>query len=157
MFGTIKNGAMIVNEYGKCVQRCWDEIPSHFPQVHLDEYIVMPDHVHGIICIRESDTSGEMVDDEMVVGVQDIEPLQRINRNRYQHILPGSIGSIIRGFKIGVTKIIRKQLPAFKWQRNYYEHIIRTDHDLQSIRGYIQSNPIRWKRIRGEDNADSSS
>ena len=79
-----------------------------------------------------------------VVRVQNFEPLQ--NQNAYQHIIPTSIGSIIRGFKIGVTKGFRQNTDIYVvWQRNYYEHIIRNDVELYQIRQYIIDNPKKWK------------
>jgi len=79
-----------------------------------------------------------------VVRVQNFEPLQ--NQNAYQHIIPTSIGSIIRGFKIGVTKGFRQNTDIYVvWQRNYYEHIIRNDVELYQIRQYIIDNHKKWK------------
>ncbi len=79
-----------------------------------------------------------------VVGVQNFETLQ--NQNAYQHIIPTSIGSIIRGFKIGVTRGFRQNTDIYVvWQRNYYEHIIRNEVELNRIRQYIIDNPEKWK------------
>ena len=112
LFGEILNGEMRLNEFGKIAHQCWLEIPQHFPHVQLDEFVVMPDHIHGIIVLNNIVV--------VVVGVQNIEPLQ--NQNAYQHIIPRSIGSIIRGFKIGVTKKFRQNTDIYVvWQRNYYE------------------------------------
>ena len=117
---------MILNDPGGMVEKCWNEIPKHFPNVELDEFVIMPNHVHGIV---------------VIVGVQNVEP----RRNRYQHIIPRSIGSIVRGFKIGVTKRFREKSPEIsEWQRNYYEHVIRDDDDLNRVREYIQNNPRNW-------------
>lgn len=100
------------------------------PDVIVDEFVIMPNHVHGILVIVERN-----------VGVQNFEPLH----NRYQHIIPRSIGSIIRGFKIGVTKWWHQNgYDGYLWQRNYYEHIIRDDESLNRIRQYIRDNPFNW-------------
>ena len=132
-----------MNDAGKTAQRCWEEIPVHYRYVTLDEFQIMPNHVHGIIVIHddENDTpNGPMV------GVQYLEPLPRHNaKNQYQHIIPGSIGSIVRGFKIGVTKWFRTADPYLDvWQRNYYDHIIRDENSLRRIRKYIRDNPKKW-------------
>jgi glycosyltransferase involved in cell wall biosynthesis len=83
------------------------------------------------------------VDNDFVVGVQNFEPLRQ---NRYQRTIPKSIGSIIRGFKIGVTKWFRQNTSIYNvWQRNYYEHIIRSENELNHIREYIISNPLQWQ------------
>jgi len=159
LFGEVVSDAMIVNDYGMFVQQCWHEIPEHFPHVTLDEFVVMPNHVHGIIRIASdgvgvSVAGGQNAGDQNamgiqnIVGVQNFEPLQKYRnspKHQYQRIIPRSIGSIIRGFKIGVTTLIRRQIPNMVvWQRNFYEHVIRDDDSLGSIRGYIRRNPFNW-------------
>ncbi len=139
LFGRIENGKMILNDGGKIVRKCWLEIPDHYPNVNLDEFIVMPNHIHGII-----DIAGV----QNFVGVQNFEPLQR-RRNKYQKIIPKSIGAITRGFKIGVTKWFRQNTDIHTvWQRNYWEHIIRNDTELYRIRNYIITNPQNWHKDR---------
>jgi len=152
-FGKIENDKMILNNLGKIADECWLEIPKHFPNVILHEYIVMPNHVHGII---------ELVNDDNVVGVENFQPLQHHNesqRNEFQKMIPRSIGSIVKGFKIGVTKWFRinedvsegdgnfqpLQSQQKLWQRNYHEHIIRNEKSYQTISNYIVKNPERWK------------
>jgi REP element-mobilizing transposase RayT len=152
-FGKIENDKMILNNLGKIADECWLEIPKHFPNFILHEYIVMPNHVHGII---------ELVNDDNVVGVDNFQPLQHHNesrRNEFQKMIPRSIGSIVKGFKIGVTKWFRinenvsvavgnfqtQQSQQKLWQRNYYEHIIRNEQSYQTISDYIINNPVKWK------------
>jgi REP element-mobilizing transposase RayT len=147
LFGNVVDGKMVFNEMGNIAKKYWMEIPHHFPNVQLDEFIIMPNHVHGIIIIRDYDKNnvGENVGGHMV-GVQNVE-LQKTTttQNKYQHIIPRSIGSIIRGFKIGVTKMVRLQIPAMVvWQRNYFECIIRDQKSLYFIRKYIRENPLKW-------------
>ena len=117
LFGEILNGEMRLNEFGKIAHQCWLEMPHHFPHVQLDEFVIMPDHIHGIIVLNNI----------VGVGVQNIESRQQQQniesrprqQNAYQHIIPGSIGSIIRGFKIGVTKEFRQNTDIYVvWQRN---------------------------------------
>jgi len=122
---------MILDDAGEIANRCWLMIPEHFPNVFLHEHIVMPNHVHGIIELTKSP-----------VGVQNFEP----RRNEYQKIIPRSIGSIVRGFKIGVTKWFRNNTDIVKvWQRDYYEHIIRNKHSYGRITDYIIENPNNWE------------
>jgi len=151
LFGTIVENKMQLNEAGRFVDDCWKQIPTHFPRVILDEYKIMPNHVHGIIMIEGN------------VGVQNLEPLQKSLReptheppeNKFQHIIPNSIGSIVRGFKIGVTKWFRQNTQVHVvWQRNFYEHIIRNDVSLNRIREYIMYNPIRWAADRDNPNGN---
>ncbi|MBS1258552.1 MAG: hypothetical protein MAG551_01611 [Candidatus Scalindua arabica] len=133
LFGHIAEERMTLNNAGRFANKCWLEIPEHFPHVALDEFIIMPNHIHGIICI---DTMNN-------VGVQNLEPLHK--QNKYQQIIPKSIGSIIRGFKIGVTKWFRKNTNIHNvWQRNYYEHIVRNEKELVRIMEYIMYNPLKW-------------
>jgi REP element-mobilizing transposase RayT len=143
LFGEIINGEMRLNDAGKIVKQCWDEIPAHFPHVVLDEYVVMPNHVHGIIILVNSD-----------VGATHASPLHDASpqRNNVSSARPRgpqrhSIASIVGSFKSATTKRINEhrgtpRLPV--WQRNYYEHIIRNDESLNRIREYIITNPLRW-------------
>ena len=107
---------------------------AHYPNVNLDEFVIMPNHVHGIIVINDDN-----------VEVQNLEPLRKQRQNKFQHIIPRSLGSIVRGFKIGVTKWFRQNTDVYTlWQRNYYEHIIRNAAELYHIRKYIIENPLKW-------------
>ncbi len=127
IFGEVKNDVVQLNEWGKMAEKCWKQIPEHFSDVRLHEFIIMPNHVHGII---------------EIVGVQNFEPLRK---NKFQKIIPRSLGSIIRGYKIGVTKLMRKKNPkALMWQRNFYDRIIRNEEELTRIREYIVYNPFKW-------------
>ena len=145
---------MILNDAGKIAIECWLQIPEHFPNVILHEHIIMPNHIHGIIELNGSLDFG--VQNVMVqnVGVQNFEPLPPTpppqppsrQQNAFQKIIPRSIGSIIRGYKIGVTKWFRKNTDLQTvWQRNYYEHIIRNEQSYQTIAEYIITNPEKWK------------
>jgi putative transposase len=136
--------SMVLNNAGKIADEGWLEIPIHFPNAVLHEHIVMPNHIHGII---ELIKSGSHNDSESNNGVQIFEP----RRNQFQKIIPHSIGSIVRGYKIGVTKWFRNNIvgvqnfePQPIWQRNYYEHIIRDEKSFQRISDYIINNPKNW-------------
>jgi len=148
LFGAIENGEMILNDAGRIVEKYWLEIPEHYPNVVLHEHVVMPNHVHGIVennpenNANESDVHNVGV---RPVGVQNLEPLPA-QRNQFQKVIPRSIGSIVRGFKIGVTKWFRKNTDiSTVWQRNYYEHIIRDEKSYYQISEYIQTNPLKWQ------------
>lgn len=129
-FGNIVEGKTALSEIGITSAKYLREIPNHFENVFIDEYVVMPNHIHVIITILND------------VGVQYIEPL----RNEYQKIIPKSIGSVVRAYKASVTRWCNSNgFVKFKWQRNYFEHIIRNDEDLQRIKVYIQNNPLQWE------------
>jgi len=137
-FGDITGEEMRLHDAGIAAVNCWDEIPKHFPNVLLDQCIVMPNHVHGIIVITEA--AGANGD----VGANDYSPLRTVQPPRKKGTSK-KIGSIVRGFKIGVTKWFQENhSPQTVWQRNYYEHIIRDDDDLNRIREYIINNPMNW-------------
>lgn len=141
LFGEIVDGEMQLNDAGTIAAHFWNEIPKHFALVTLDQCTIMPNHVHGIIVITES------------VGANNYSPPPPQRKNGTSK----TIGSIVRGFKIGVTKWFRANQPnddslLTVWQRNYYEHIIRDDDDLSRIREYIATNPMNW--MTDENNPD---
>ncbi len=235
LFGNISHGQMELNDAGIIADRYWMEIPKHFPRVILHEYVIMPNHVHGIIELsptvgveyfqppsinnpnisvenfpppspnvipivgveyfqppsKNNNPTENLVDNPQVENpeiknpeientgientgienkrVENIQPLLRDDehiirienfqssperKNKFQKIIPGSIGSVIRGYKIGVTKWFRndrlENYPPERqiWQRNYYEHIIRNSNSCQHISDYIVNNALNWK----EDN-----
>ncbi len=149
---------MILNDRGKIVRKCWLNIPDHFPNVKLDEFIIMPNHVHGIICIINHGDTGKFWEMKNVrakkkssvgmenvdmanVGAKNVSPLPSHNDNTFRSPSK-TIGSIIRGFKIGITKWFRQNTDVYSlWQRNYWEHIIRDEQELNHIRKYIINNP----------------
>ena len=133
-FGEIKNGEIILNAAGKIAAECWKNIPNHFPHTKLYEYVIMPNHVHGIIEITENARLAGMDGD---VRSKNFSTLQSPSK---------TIGSIVRGFKIGVTKWMRQNTEIKNvWHRNYYDHIIRNDSDYYRIAEYIIKNPKKWK------------
>ncbi len=152
LFGDVLDGQMVLNEVGQYVQGCWQEIPNHFPHVKLDNYCIMPNHIHGIIIIV-----GPVDDNEIHVGAKNFSPLRRSipectsKSFSRQHSMPlgpsKTIGSIVRGFKIGVTKWMRQHHPGqILWQRNYYEHIIRDERDYNRICKYIETIPLKCEQ-----------
>jgi len=129
LFGDIVDGEMVLDDAGRVAWRCWRDIPNHFPHAELDEFVVMPNHVHGIIVIGGDDD---------VVGAKNFSPLRSAGTSKI-------IGSMVRGFKTGVTKWMRQNTPIHDvWQRNYYEHIVRNESELNRIRQYIINNPGNW-------------
>ena len=132
LLGGTENGEMILNNAGWTVDKCWLEIPTHYPNVVLHEHVVMPNHVHGIIEIITGANAGSHV------GANNHSPLPRGTSK--------TIGAIVCGFKIGVTKWFRKNTNIYTvWQRNYYEHIIRDEKSYDHISEYISTNPLQWQ------------
>ena len=140
-FGKIIDGKMQLNEIGEITKKCWKDIPYHFENIRLHSFVVMPNHIHGIIEITTH------------VGANYHSPNneQKHNNDRAKNISPlrgtsNTIGSIVRGFKIGVTKWVRANTNIYQiWQRNYHEHIIRNEEAYFKIHEYIENNPIRWE------------
>ncbi|HBG18275.1 MAG TPA: hypothetical protein DDY32_03095 [Desulfobulbaceae bacterium] len=125
LFGKIADGEMLLNEAGRVVEMCWKEIPKHFPQVQLDEFVIMPNHVHGILFIG----------DTLIERAKNFSPLPDPKFFRRPAGTSKTLGSVVRGFKIGVTRWLRQNTTIHDvWQRNYWEHIIRHDSELTGIR-----------------------
>ena len=126
-FGKIENGEMLLNEHGIIAQRIWLEIPQHFGYISLDEFMVMPNHIHGIIVVGNN------------VGNRHACSLQK----RQYQIIPVTVGS----YKSAVARNIRQiksNIPKFVWQKSFYDHVIRDEISLNRIREYIRNNPLQW-------------
>jgi REP element-mobilizing transposase RayT len=129
--GKIVNGKMILNQKGAIAEKCWREIPLHFPTATLDAYVLMPDHIHGIISI----------DNRLETPAP---PLTApFSYPRTKMLIP----KIIQQYKASVTRKIRAGLRdySFEWQRSYHDHIVRNGQALGNIRQYIVDNPIKWQ------------
>ncbi len=127
------------------VEKCWLEIPVHSPNVQLDEWVIMPNHMHGILIIIDKCKTSKYPTNN-VYNVRRGDPMGR-PYIRPHGPTPDSIGTIVGQFKSVVTKRINKLhgTPGARiWQRNYYEHVIRNEHDLNEIRQYILDNPVKW-------------
>jgi len=141
-FGKIVNGEMRLSKIGKTAEKFWQEITAHFPDVKLDEFIIMPNHIHGIIIIENN-----------IVGNKNFCSLPNRNNNycslRWQTKWARSLSSVIRGFKIGVKKWCgENDYEHFAWQKSFYDHIIRNEKSLNKIRNYIYNNPLKWELDR---------
>jgi putative transposase len=135
MFGEIVNETMTLNNAGQVVQDVWDDLPNHYAKVELDEFVVMPDHVHGIIVIQET----ESVPNRTVGEVHE-PPLRALHRRRM--LLPKMIGR----FKTVSAKhvnLLHDRSGQPLWQRGFHDRIIRDDEELNAVRLYIQTNPQR--------------
>jgi REP element-mobilizing transposase RayT len=142
LFGDVVNGKMVLNDGGMITNEFWLNIPDHFPHAVLHEYVIMPNHVHGIVELIGGlgDAKIEMGGGDPV-GAKNFSP-QRPTRPRGT---ARTIGSIVRGFKIGVTKWFRSNTNVHDvWQRNYFDRIIRNERSHQAISRYIIRNPANW-------------
>jgi REP element-mobilizing transposase RayT len=129
----------------------WMAIPTHADRVMLDEWVLMPNHLHGVL-ILTGPASGAPAEPFTWRWAAPPSPEPR----RFANAASGSLGSIVRAYKAAVTRRINERsgtLGARRWQRGYYERIVRDDHELVRIRAYIRENPARWAEDR--DNLDA--
>jgi putative transposase len=142
----IENDQMCLSSIGEIAKNCWLQIPTYFPDVLLDEYIIMPNHVHGIIIIDRDYKQGRATihrglnqEKDMMNHVPTFQQSNPMNT--------GSLSEIIRSFKAKTSFLIHKDLNVqnFQWQPRFYEHIITNDKELKSIQEYIENNPLKWE------------
>jgi len=121
--GKVENGKLILNKYGEIVEEKWNMLTEIHNEVYLDEFIVMPNHFHGIITFDHVGTTHEL-------------SLRK---------KPKTLSYYIGKFKMQSSKQIHlKGLKNFKWQRSFYDRIIRNEKELNQIRKYIKHNPLKW-------------
>ena len=186
-FGKIRDGIMHHSEIGAIANQCWADIPNHFPFVRLGEFVIMPNHVHGILFVDKTGERGgdpqwnverhgvdpqlniaqRGVDPHLIIAQRPVDPQDladlphvpdpRPHPHRHPHdprplnrFGPQSrnLASVVRGYKIGVTKFARRQTTNFEWQALFYDIIIRNDRAFRIITNYIRNNPKNWKKDR---------
>jgi len=147
-FGDAVNGELNLTHLGKVASKYWQKIPHHFPQVKLDAFVVMPNHIHGIIIINCRGESCIRPDYSIA------DHREGDHKDRPYGTPPDSIGRMIQAFKsistnryiVGVEKHNWEPFRDRLWQRNYYDHIIRNEHELSDIREYIVNSPFNWQK-----------
>jgi putative transposase len=136
----------------RLVETLWLAIPRHFPVVALDEYVVMPNHLHGLLWIIDGHRRGEafakgsMLIDMPAMAALPIDWVSRANASPL-HVIPGSLGAIVGNFKSVTTRRINqiRHTPGRAvWQRNFYDRVIRHESELAAVRQYIRDNPANW-------------
>ena len=142
LFGEVVDGVMVLNEFGRIVEKWWNEIPIHFPNVEILTFAIMPNHIHGIIVINDVGRGAVSApdDDAQIKHAGGGTPPLRATKP--------TLGQVVAYFKYQSTKEMNAldgtgTITKF-WQRNYYEHIFRNDDDLNRIHRYIESNPSMW-------------
>ena len=150
VLGNIKSNKMSLSSIGKIIKKEWLMTKELRSNIDLDEYVIMPNHFHGIIIINSVEATGSVVFSQEVKN-KNILHKKKQTQKMTQRVIsttlqPNSLGSIIGQFKSACTKRIRqKGNHNFAWQANYYDHIIRNQKDLDRIREYIQNNPLKWE------------
>ena len=137
-FGNIDNGKTTLSQIGQIMEQEWFTTPNIRPDmnIEMDTFVVMPDHIHGIIVIYPNRYNRCDVMHHVATETDDTVT---------KFISPSkNISSIIRGIKSSVTVRARKIDPAFAWQPRFHDHIIRTENELNRIREYIINNPRNW-------------
>ena len=162
LLGNVVDGEMVLNEYGQIVQMVWNELPQHYNNIKLNEFVIMPNHIHGIIVITDDDNDNTAT----IVRADNV----RANDVRANDVCADTVGASFKpaptpdhtpahSQKHGLSEIVRalKTFSARKinelrntrgeklWQRNYWEHIICDEESYQRIANYIINNPINWQ------------
>jgi len=165
-FGEIVADTMKYTKIGAMAKKYWQQIPRHFPSVRLDEFIVMPNHVHGIIMINKNNTvetrhgnknvnknnndwvetrHGASLRNGYYVNSRKLHHGASLQGNKFGKLKNNSLQSIINHYKGSVTHWANMNNIQFVWQPRYYDHIIRNEYELNRIRQYIIENPFKWE------------
>ena len=132
LFGTVENGGVRLSGIGEVARRCWMDIPNHFPNIKIDAFVVMPNHMHGIVIIQER--------------ARRAVPLP-VTLEAFQKPVAGSIPTIVRSYKAGVSKLVRDATGnrEFRvWQSNYFERVLRDGEEFNNAFRYVRENPSMW-------------
>jgi putative transposase len=134
-FGHIRNKEMILNDMGIIANNCWLELPEHYLGIELGEFVVMPDHFHGIIIIPWLGTG-------------------HVRTGHAPSLLTKpTLSNMVGSFKSAVSKSIHDHHPEFGWQERFHDRVIRSKEEFERITNYIRNNPANWKG--GSDSYDS--
>jgi len=125
-FGKVEKEEMILDQYGKIVNQCWDDLPNHYLNCSLDTFVIMPNHIHGIIVIHSDNTVG----------------------NGLKPFPTHGLSEVIRGFKTFASRKINAKIESqnkFEWQKSFYDHVVRNEKSLHNLRHYITFNALKWE------------
>jgi putative transposase len=130
LLGEVTQGIIHLSKLGEIARQELEQLSVKFSRIHLDVFVIMPNHIHVLITISASDAA-----------------IQIANAEAFSHPVSGSIPTVVRTYKSAVTRraAMRRDNPISElWQRNYYEHVVRTEKEKEQIYAYIVSNPIQW-------------
>lgn len=167
-FGDIIDGKMVLSPIGKIADSLWYEIKNHAKNVSLNEFVIMPNHIHGILVITQNDDFNQKTDGIENINSVDIRDADTTHafylhheyheitgfefdkndsfnyRSRFQNQGKNTLSSIIGSYKSAVSKHAHQKGCVFKWQSRFYDHIIRNETEFIFIEAYIQNNPSKW-------------
>jgi REP element-mobilizing transposase RayT len=152
LFGKIENEEMVLSNFGRVAKQQWEKLSFRFHNIELSSFVVMPNHVHGIIMIHDN---GRGIARGFFVKVYQVPRYAPTVQQQFGKLIPGSIPTIVRSYKSAVSyriNLMRNTAHIPVWQRNYYEHIVRNQTDLENIDRYVQFNPIQW--FKDEENPE---
>ena len=134
--GIVSDEKMHLNKFGEIVKDCWLDLPKHYKNCELDEFIIVPNHFHGII----------IIDNSLLIPKYSRRGGSEILPYNDKHIKKYSMTEIVRGFKSFSSRRINESAvnSKFKWQRSFYERIIRNEIEYYKIKKYIVYNPLKW-------------
>jgi putative transposase len=141
LFGEVINGKMILNPSGKIANSQWVRLSDRFKSTDFLGFVIMPNHVHGLIFMKGAGDNPQ----------GDYEQLSSLRPYPGTFVVPGSLGAIVRAYKASVSlRINNLRCPKITpiWQRNYYDHIVRDEHEFENIWNYIEANPSKWDSDR---------
>jgi REP element-mobilizing transposase RayT len=165
LFGDIVSGQMRLNTEGKIVEKYWNQLNDRFPGVETDMFVVMPNHFHGIIFINDRVGAGILPPTIeckwtppriLETPVSKLRTAPHLRAGGSPPLRKYNLGHVVAYFKYQTTKFVvfeNKSMPSRIWQRNYHEHIIRDDDELNRIREYVFQNPMKWEMDRENPNA----
>lgn len=142
VLGNVAGGRIALTRIGEIVRRCWCELPRRFPHLDLDAFVIMPNHLRGIVVLTGRGEASAVVPHAAMCPEAEASPLRRACGTR-----PDSLASAIQAFKASSTRRVNRvdgTPGASLWQRNYYEHIVRSEKSLDAIRRYVEANPANW-------------
>ena len=153
IWGKVRGGVVTLNGLGQVIGDCWENIPAHFSHVRLDQYCVMPNHLHGILLFTQMGRgtiyrAPTTVEAEPLRGTAGSESPSGKTVEQYSKPTVGSLPTIIRTYKAAVTRHARRTMqdsPVRIWQRGYFERVIRDEREFEQAREYIANNPAKWE------------
>ncbi|WP_320053300.1 transposase [uncultured Acetobacteroides sp.] len=156
LFGHITNGEMHLNLNGNIVEQCWHDLPNHYPNLILDAFVIMPDHIHCIIMINNNSDGGDNGNDGIdggngivQTGFKPVSPGMQETGLKPVSTKSHGIFEFVRALKTFSSRQINKinDTPGTpRWQTRFYDRIIRDEPELQQIRQYIHDNPAKWEK-----------